>query len=203
MDLSKDNYRAYIFIEFKRGISASTVYQQLLSTNIPNIPSRTTVFEWHRRFSQGRQTLDDDPRIGRIPSSSSNSNSATIDQLLNEEPRTSLREIAGQLNISKSAVHTIVLELGFRKVCSSWVPHALTNSNKQSRVECAKEFITIFQNNSFQDCCQLWWVFNDADEIIRISLQTLRAISEESYHHEFAKLIEHCKLVIVAKGDYI
>ena len=64
MDISHENFRVYIFIEFRRGFSASMVYEHLQGANLTNTPSRTTVFEWYKRFSGGHQSVCDDPRSG-------------------------------------------------------------------------------------------------------------------------------------------
>ena len=101
--------------------------------------------------------MDDDPRPGRVSSASTCSNVTEIEQLISEEPRTSLRVIAQKLGIGKDTVHNILkTQFGMRKVCYSWIPHLLFTDNKLARVQCAKDMVRQFENNSLQDCCKFW-----------------------------------------------
>ena len=81
----------------------------------------------------------------------------TVKSLIDEDPRRSLRMLAADLEISKDCVKDILtVNLGLRKVCSRWVPYALTPANKQARVEYAQNMVNMFERNSFEDCCQFW-----------------------------------------------
>ena len=61
--------------------------------------------------------------------------------LLTEDRHTTLQMIADRLNIGKETVHRIVTEdLGKRKICARFVPHALTTEQKQERVFTARIF---------------------------------------------------------------
>ena len=131
MALSKENYRAYIFIETKRGRKPSEIFAQLLETGL-DIPSKTTVFEWCKRFSEGRESFHDDDRVGRPVDAMTPTNIAVIQEVVCNEPRTSLRALADQTGLSKDTVRLILTkELHLRKVCSTWIPHLLSESNKQ------------------------------------------------------------------------
>jgi hypothetical protein len=56
-----------------------------------------------------------------------------IEGLIQENRRIRLRDIADELNISTGSVHNIVHEqLGYRKVCSRWVPKQLTEIHKST-----------------------------------------------------------------------
>ena len=157
MSLSKENLRAYVFIEFKRGQTATEIYQQLCEAGIDPTPSRTTVFEWFRRFKEGRDSLSDNPRSGRPISLTTETMIGKVKSLIDEDPRRSLRMLAADLEISKDCVKNILtVNLGLRKVCSRWVPYILTPANKQARVECAQNMVNMFERNSLEDCCQFW-----------------------------------------------
>lgn len=157
MNLSKENFRSYIFIEFKRGQTATQIHQQLLSAGVENVPSRTTVFEWWNRFNQGRMSMDDDERCGRPISVATEATLAKARKLIADEPHLSLRMLAMELDCSKDTVRNILTSnLGLRKVCSRWVPHHLTQANKQARIECAMEMLQRYKSNSLEDCCQFW-----------------------------------------------
>ena len=50
---------------FKLGKNATEMYGMLLSTFRPSCMNRTSVFEWHKRFKEGRESVRDDERYGR------------------------------------------------------------------------------------------------------------------------------------------
>ena len=59
----------------------------------------------------------------------------SVRRLLTEDRRTTLQVTADRLNIGKETVRRIVTEdLGKRKFCARFVPHALTTQQKQERV---------------------------------------------------------------------
>ena len=39
--------------------------------------SRTTVFEWHKKFVEGRENMENDPKSGRLSTSQTNTNIKT------------------------------------------------------------------------------------------------------------------------------
>ena len=50
------------------------------------------------------------------------------------------REIQASLGIDVEAIHTILHDhLSIRKLCSRWIPHDLTEAQKQVRVKWSKE----------------------------------------------------------------
>jgi len=157
MDLTKEHYRSYIFIEMKRGLSPTQIYQHLLQTDLENVPSRTTVFEWHNRFLNGRTSLHDDERIGRPLTVSNVDFREKILNAIKENPRQSTRSLADEFEISKSTVQRILThDLGLRKVCSTWIPHTLSVSNKASRVSCCQRLIALFDSHSFEELMEKW-----------------------------------------------
>ncbi|KAJ8942659.1 hypothetical protein NQ318_013372 [Aromia moschata] len=53
--------------------------------------SRTKVFEWFKRFKEGRETAEEDPRPGRPSMSKTNENIEKIGKLIREDRRLSIR----------------------------------------------------------------------------------------------------------------
>ncbi len=141
MELSKENYRAYIFIEFKRGLNANQIIRQIKEASLPNSPSESTIHRWHSAFQAGRNSLDDEQRVGRPCSSRTPENITVICDLIQNEPKQSLRRLSDETSLSKETVRKILIEdLGKRKVCSVWVPHTLSTQNKSDRVLCATQY---------------------------------------------------------------
>ena len=63
MDNEYDRY--YIKIRTLLGIDPKTIHEELATALGPNVPSYVTVTSWARRFREGREDVNDDPRSGR------------------------------------------------------------------------------------------------------------------------------------------
>ena len=69
-------------------------------------------------------------------------NVATVKTLIEEDARYTVQEIEELSGIHSSSVLKILHEqLGLRKICACWVPHLLTDEQKQSRVRLASQVI--------------------------------------------------------------
>ncbi|VVC39050.1 Hypothetical protein CINCED_3A010720 [Cinara cedri] len=62
---------------------------------------RTRVFEWHKRFKDGREEVKDDEHPGRPCTSNSDENVDKIDKIVRNDRRYSIRMIADMINIDK------------------------------------------------------------------------------------------------------
>ena len=69
-------------------------------------------------------------------------NVATVKTLIEEDARYTMQEIEELSGIHLSSVLKILRErLGLRKICAHWVPHLLTDEQKQGRVRLASQVI--------------------------------------------------------------
>jgi len=103
--------------------------------------SRSNVLRRHGRFLDGREDIEDDPRIGR-PTACRNNNVEKISQLLLQNRQVSLRMLADEVNIGKDTVRKIVVEdLRKRKICSRFLPHSLTPEQKDRRIATCRDLI--------------------------------------------------------------
>ena len=101
-----------------------------------------TVCKWVRCFNDGRESIDNDPRVGRPVSVLMEKNVATVKTLIEESACYTMQEIEELSGIHSSSVLKILRErLGLRKICARWVPHLLTDKQKQSQVRLASKVI--------------------------------------------------------------
>jgi len=93
--------------------------------------------------------VKDDARSG--PSTArTDKNLESFRRLLTEDRLTTLQMIADLLNIGKETVRRIVTEdLGKRKICMRFVPHALTTEWKQERVVYCQDLLLMEQDECF------------------------------------------------------
>lgn len=89
----------------------------------------------------GYTELNDAPRPGR---GIDEQLLARISTIIEEEPCSSLRYISNALNESESTVYRyLTLYLHKKYMHTKWIPHSLTNPQKKSRVNGAKELLTV------------------------------------------------------------
>ena len=101
-----------------------------------------TVCKWVRRFNDGRKPFENDPLVGRPVSVLTEKNVATVKTLIEEDTHYTMQEIEELSGIHLSIFLKILSErLGLRKICVRWVPHLLTDEQKQSRVRLASQVI--------------------------------------------------------------
>ena len=62
-DILKERYA--IKFDFKHGKNATETYGMLQTAFQPSCMNRASVFEWHKRFKEGRESVRDDERCGR------------------------------------------------------------------------------------------------------------------------------------------
>ena len=62
-----------------------------------------------------------------------------------KDGRYTVRQIASLVGISLANTHHIVKHvLKMKKICARWIPHILTNEQKQTRVRVAKQLLQMF-----------------------------------------------------------
>ncbi|GBM61602.1 Putative uncharacterized protein FLJ37770 [Araneus ventricosus] len=98
--------------------------------------SKKCVFEWFKCFRDGKEDVEDEQRSGRPPTSTTPDNIERVRRMLADDRRLSLRMIAEELKVSLDSVSNIVHEhLQKRKICARFVPHKLSDEQKQHRMD--------------------------------------------------------------------
>ena len=125
---------------FKLGKSATETFDLLQLAYHEDSLSRARIFEWHKRFRDGREDVEDDEGRGR-PNTSVNENTVgAVQQVLHDNPHLSVGKVAASVGISKGSCHSILKEeLGLSRVCARWVPRLLTPEMKASTVASCEE----------------------------------------------------------------
>lgn len=114
---SRVEIRSVIRFLHAKGKGPTEIHRELLSVYGENVMTRKQVSLWCTAFAEGRTNVEDDHRSGRPCSSSTDDNIAQVDNLIKADRRCKIRDIALELDISKTVAHEIVHEkLGYRKV---------------------------------------------------------------------------------------
>ncbi|EGI67700.1 FLJ37770-like protein, partial [Acromyrmex echinatior] len=125
--------RAVIKFNAKLGKSASETFRSMQQVYDSQCLGRTAVFEWHKRFLEGRETLEDDKKSRRpILVRTSEMIEKVRDFVANDRNASMMEET---LNISRETIRTILHEdLSKTKVCAKFVPHTLRSDQKSARI---------------------------------------------------------------------
>ncbi|GBN25667.1 hypothetical protein AVEN_241669-1 [Araneus ventricosus] len=72
--------------------------------------SKKCVFEWFKRFRDGKEDVKDEPRSGRLPISTTPDSIERVRRMLADDRRLSLRMMAEELKIILDSVSNIIHE---------------------------------------------------------------------------------------------
>ena len=143
MDAKISEQRVYCKIRAQLGFPRETAIHADLQKVYGNGALKyTTVCKWVRRFNDGWESIENDSRVGRPVSVLTEKNVATVKTLIEEDACYIVQEIEELSDINSSSVLKLLHErLGLCKICPRWVPHLLTDEQKQSRVRFASQVI--------------------------------------------------------------
>ena len=145
---SKEEQRGAIKFCYNAGFSASDTVELVQKAYGDSAPSRTTVFEWFKRFRERRESLKDDERSGRPTASRNEENIAAVAEIIREDRKSTTRLIAEKLNIPKTVVLRILtMDLKKRKLCARFVPHALREDQMDDRVVACRDLLDMIDND--------------------------------------------------------
>ena len=151
MELERRDYRAMIYYDFRRGLSQEECLKQFLETFSDAAPSRATFFRWFAEFRRGRESLQDDPHPGRPPTAVLPETISAIEKMLKVDGRMMYIMMQERINIGATALSTILHEhLKVRKVSARWMPHSLTDEQKERRVSWCQFMLEKFNNGKYK-----------------------------------------------------
>jgi len=112
-----------------------------------NAMKKTAVYNWVKRFSEGRESVTDEERSGRTTTSRTEENIAKVRQIVRKNRRLAVRSIVEQVYIDRETVRKILAEdLDMRKVCAKMVPKELTEEQNKEEFLATKQLtlLTIY-----------------------------------------------------------
>ena len=116
----------------KLGKSATETYDLLKKAYGDECLSCTQVFEWFKKFKEGREELGDDQHPGHRGTSKTDANIEKVGEIVRQNRLLSIRAVAELINIDKETVqHILHNNFNMKIVFSKMVPDSsLLNKRK-------------------------------------------------------------------------
>jgi len=127
--MEEHNFEQRCAIKFcvKLGETGTETFNKLKLAYGKHALTRSQVFKWYKAFSEGRESIKDEPRSGRSSTSKTDKNVEKLRALVRSDRRPTVRMIPSELNLNHTTVHQILTqELTMRKLCAKIVPKNLT-----------------------------------------------------------------------------
>ncbi|XP_026811283.1 histone-lysine N-methyltransferase SETMAR-like [Rhopalosiphum maidis] len=104
---------------FKLGHSATETFQKLQQAFGDSVLSRAQIFRWFKAFSEGRETIEDEPPSGRPSTAKIDENVIKVRDLVRFDRRLTVRMTGEQLGLTHTTVYQILTnDLEMRKICA-------------------------------------------------------------------------------------
>ena len=139
----------------------------------PSCMNRTSVFEWHKRFKEGRESVRYDERRGRSKKVRTPELIRQIKNFMDKDRHVSIEIISAQFDVSVGTVHTIIREeLKIRKIYAKFVRRMLREDQKERPCHDSREMVELI--NLVLDAlvtCDESWIYCYDPETKRQSCQ--------------------------------
>ena len=146
----KTEIRIYIKCRIRLNIDSKQIFNELCGIYGPQTISMRTVFRWVKAFKAGKFSVEDDTRPGRPKTSVTKANIAAVKIVVEQDAQLSVKDVASCTGISEGSVQTILKKRSdLRKVCTTWVPHLLTEEQK-TRLKSARELLKTYKGCNSQ-----------------------------------------------------
>ena len=110
--------------------------------------NRASVFEWHKRFKEGRESVRDDERCGGSKEVRTPELIGQIMNFMDKNRRVSIEILSTQFDVSLGTVHTLIDEEGkLRKICVKFVPRVLREDQKERRCHDSREMLELINSD--------------------------------------------------------
>lgn len=132
----------------KNEIKCNKVCEMLQKAYGHSAMKKTSVYEWYKRFQDGREDVEDDERSGRPNTSIIDENVKKVEKMVMNDRRITIREVADEVGISIGSCHNIFSNvLGMKRVAAKFIPKLLNFDQKNNRMNIAQELLNDVNND--------------------------------------------------------
>lgn len=189
--LSKQEIRLITLHEFKLGHNAAEATRNIIKAWGDEAVSKRTTRRWFERFRAGNTSLEDEDGRGRP----SEVDDVQLKSMIEADPRKTTREVANDINFNHTTVLRHLHKIGKVKKIDKWVPHELTENQKNLRYEICSRLLLRNKTAPFLDrivtCDEKWLLYDNR----RRSAQWL---NHDECPRQFPKPMSHPKKIMVS-----
>lgn len=152
---------AIMLYEFKLGHNVTDASENINRAWGKKTTTERTVRRWFQRFQNGDMSLVEASGRGRV-ASVDNDHLRTI---VEGNPRTTVRELAEIFSASISTVSVHLKQIGKVKKLDKWIPHELSEDQRNRRFEVCSALLLRNKNDPFLDrvvtCDEKWLLYDN------------------------------------------
>lgn len=146
--MNKFEHRVVIKYFILKGLTPTEIKNEMDSTLDESAPSFSTIKKWAAEFKRGRTSIEDDERLGRPCTATTDEIIEKIHNAVLDDRRIKVHELADIAKISDERVRNILHDhLHMKKLSARWVPRLLTTDQKHQRMNLSKQCLQLFQRN--------------------------------------------------------
>lgn len=146
--MENEEFRVLIKHYYLRKKTIAETEAALLKHYPESAPSHKMVQYWFTEFRCGRTSTKTIPSPGRPNEVTTPEMVNKIHDIVLDDPKVKVREIAAVVGISTERVYNILHEhLHMKKLCARWVPRLLTIDQKRIRVTTSEQNLANFKRN--------------------------------------------------------
>ncbi|XP_014487491.1 PREDICTED: putative uncharacterized protein FLJ37770, partial [Dinoponera quadriceps] len=137
-----------IIIKFltAKSVKLSDILKRLEAQFGDNTFKRTQVYEWHKQYLEGRETVKSKGHRRRSLTSVTEENIRLVGSFTESDRRLTVAEIASEVGNSFGSAQAIITDdFASRKFSVRWVPRPLTENQKRHRLEVCEWLLTRYQ----------------------------------------------------------
>ena len=143
---NKMELRSYIRNRTLFGVSLKGIYEEWKSVHGNVAVSMSIICRWMKILKSGNLSVENAPYSGRPKSAMTKMIVDAVKSMVTEDARYTVWNIAKSLGMSSGTVHKILTEeLNLQKISARWVPHLLTDEQKEKRVKLSKNLLKKFK----------------------------------------------------------
>lgn len=143
---SEEHIRHCMLFYYHAGFNATVATQKICDV-YRDVLKVNKCGRWYRRFADGDFDLTDKPRSGRPTECDQDA----LKSLVDSDPRLSIEELSVRLGCTWSTIQRNLHEIGKSYRQGVWVPHELSEANKDHRRKLCISLLSRLHNDPFLD----------------------------------------------------
>ncbi|CAF1239210.1 unnamed protein product, partial [Didymodactylos carnosus] len=109
-------------------------------------PSDRTILNWYHEFQRNNLSVEDAARSGYPRTAVNDETIDAVRAIIEDDPHSTYEQIQDSLGITSSSINSIIHDYSnLHEVCARWVPHQLTDDEKQFCIQFCRDSMERFE----------------------------------------------------------